>query len=66
MSEPCNLHLIDGTYELFRCYFGAPERRGPDGREVGAVRALIRSLAALVRSEASHVAVAFDRSRRPS
>jgi 5'-3' exonuclease len=55
------VHLVDGTYELFRAYFGAPPARAPDGREVGATRGLLRSLAALVRHErATHVGVAFD------
>lgn len=56
-----NLHLIDGTYELYRSYFGAPKARGPNGMEVGAVRGLIRSLVALLRQEdVTHVAIAFD------
>jgi 5'-3' exonuclease len=55
------VHLVDGTYELFRCFFGAPKVTGPDGREVGATRALLRTLAMLVRAEgATHVGVAFD------
>jgi 5'-3' exonuclease len=55
------LHLVDGTYELFRAHFGAPEARAPDGREVGATRGLGRSLLSLVMNEgATHVAVAFD------
>lgn len=57
------IFLVDGTYELFRAYFGAPSAHASViGREVGAVRALARSLLALVRDdEATHVAVAFDR-----
>lgn len=56
-----NVHLVDGTYELFRAYFGAPPAQTPDGCEVGATRGLGRSLLALVRREgATHVAVAFD------
>jgi 5'-3' exonuclease len=56
-----NLHLVDGTYELFRAYFGAPHASGPDGREVGAVRGLVRSLVALLREDGvTHLAVAFD------
>ncbi len=52
---------MDGTYELFRAYFGAPRASSPDGREVGAVRGLVRSLLALLREDGvSHVAVAFD------
>lgn len=55
------VHLIDGTYELFRAWFGAPEATSPDGREVGATRGLLRSLAALLRNEeVTHVACAFD------
>lgn len=56
-----DVHLVDGTYELFRAFYGAPEARAPDGREVGATRALARSLLSLVeKGGASHVAVAFD------
>jgi 5'-3' exonuclease len=55
------VHLIDGTYELFRAYYGAPGATAPDGREVGAARGLLRSLAALLREPGTtHVAVAFD------
>jgi len=55
------IHLVDGTYELFRAFYGAPKRTGPDGREVGATRALVRSMASLLsEDEVSHVAVAFD------
>jgi 5'-3' exonuclease len=54
------VHLVDGTYELFRAFYGAPEATSPDGREVGATRALGRSLLALVRGGATHIGVAFD------
>ena len=30
-----NLHLVDGTFELFRCFHGAPRASSADGREVG-------------------------------
>lgn len=54
------VHLFDGTYELFRCYFGAPRARHL-GREVGATRGLLRSLWAFLRSGAvTHGAIAFD------
>ncbi|MBW2233137.1 MAG: flap endonuclease, partial [Deltaproteobacteria bacterium] len=36
-----NVHLVDGTYELFRSYYGAPSATGSDGREVGAARGLL-------------------------
>jgi 5'-3' exonuclease len=54
-------HLIDGTFELFRAFFGAPPAQTSDGREVGASRALLRSFAALLRSgDVTHVGVAYD------
>src|SRR5262249_22979172 len=54
-------HLIDGTYELFRNYFGAPKRKSPDGREVGATVGLLRSLLALLNTPGTtHIACAFD------
>ncbi len=55
------VHLLDGTFELFRAYFGAPSMKAPDGREVGAARGLLRSLTAMLRgSDVTHVACAFD------
>lgn len=55
------VHLVDGTYELFRAFYGAPSRRTADGREVGATRGLLRSLVTLLqRGETTHVACAFD------
>jgi 5'-3' exonuclease len=55
------IHLVDGTYELFRNHFGAPPRKAPDGREVGATLGLLRGLYALLSSpEVTHVACAFD------
>ncbi len=56
-----DLHLIDGTYELFRAWFGAPEAQSPAGQEVGATRGFLRSMAAMLRDDAvTHVACAFD------
>ncbi|MDH3252111.1 MAG: flap endonuclease, partial [Ignavibacteria bacterium] len=56
-----NVHLVDGTYELFRSYYGAPPQKTPDGREVGATLGLLRSLVALLaRPDTTHVACAFD------
>mgnify|MGYP001824243529 FL=1 len=55
------VHLVDGTYELFRSYFGAPPRSAPDGREVGAAHAITASTLALLADEGvTHVAAAFD------
>src|SRR5512146_1205858 len=55
------IHLIDGTYELFRSFYGAPGKKAPDGREVGATLGLLRSLLALITgSGVTHLACAFD------
>lgn len=55
------IHLIDGTYELFRNHFGAPPKKAPGGQEIGATLGLLRSLVSLLaRPEVTHVACAFD------
>lgn len=56
-----SVHLVDGTFELFRCFHGAPRARNADGREVGAARALLATLVSLLgRDDVTHAAVAFD------
>jgi len=55
------IHLIDGTYELFRNHFGAPSKKSASGMEVGATLGLMRSLLMLLQSpDVTRVAVAFD------
>jgi 5'-3' exonuclease len=54
------VHLIDGTYELFRHYYAVPKARDANGQEVGAVRGVIASLLALINRGATHVGVATD------
>ena len=55
------VHLVDGTYELFRAYFGAPKALRSDGREVGAARALMSMWVAFAaRRKVTHMAFAFD------
>lgn len=55
------IHLVDGTYELFRSYFAMPKTAGPDGQPTGAVRGLIQTLLVLLREDdVTHVACAFD------
>lgn len=59
------VHLVDGTFELFRCFHGAP-RATHDGAEVGAVRGLLATLVALLREpDVTHVAVAVDQALPP-
>ena len=56
------IHLVDGTYELFRAHYSPrPGRITPDGREIKATHGMTQSLIALLgQSEVTHVAVAFD------
>jgi 5'-3' exonuclease len=54
------LHLIDGTYELFRHYFAVPSSLDDSGQEVGAVRGVLNSVLSLFQRGASHVGVATD------
>ena len=55
------VHLVDGTYELFRAYYAVPPRTAPDGRPVAAVRGLVQTMLALLRAaDVTHVACAFD------
>jgi 5'-3' exonuclease len=54
------VHLVDGTYELFRAWFGAPKAQA-NAREVGACRSMLRSFTTLIgRGTFTHVGVAFD------
>jgi 5'-3' exonuclease len=55
-----DVHLIDGTYELFRHYYALPSARDLDGREVAAVRGVLASVLGMIRDGATHVAVATD------
>jgi len=55
------VHLVDGTYELFRSFYGPPPKKAPDGREVGATIGLLRSLLSLLSApEVTHLGCAFD------
>lgn len=55
------VHLIDGTYELFRQFHAPrPGHRDADGVEVGAARAVVASLLTLLEDGATHVGVATD------
>jgi len=54
------VHLIDGTYELFRHYYALPSARDQDGREVAAARGVLGSVLGMIHGGATHVAVATD------
>ena len=55
-----DVHLVDGTYELFRHYYALPSARDQDGREVAAVRGVIASVLGMISHGVTHVAVATD------
>jgi 5'-3' exonuclease len=55
-----DVHLIDGTYELFRHYYALPSARERDGREVAGVRGVIASILGMIHGGATHVGVATD------
>src|SRR6476661_10820887 len=59
-TRPMDVHLIDGTYELFRYFYALPSARDLEGREVGAVRGVIGSVLGLINRGATHVGVATD------
>lgn len=56
-----SLFLVDGTFEIFRCYHAADHVRNSDGQEVGASRAFFHTITSLLREDSlTHIAIAFD------
>jgi 5'-3' exonuclease len=55
-----NVHLIDGTYELFRHYYALPPAFDENGIDVAAVRGVLASVLGMIKDGATHVAVATD------
>src|SRR5262245_27195354 len=55
-----DVHLVDGTYELFRHFFAVPSGVDINGIEVGAVRGVLASILGLIEAGATHVGVATD------
>lgn len=54
------VHLLDGTYELFRYFYGAPSHVTPAGEEVAAVRGVLGSVLSLLGEGVTHLGVATD------
>ncbi|MGH9046309.1 MAG: hypothetical protein ACRDVW_03235, partial [Acidimicrobiales bacterium] len=54
------VHLVDGTYELFRHFFGQPPRQAEDKMEIGAARGVLLSIIGLLGEGATHLGVATD------
>src|SRR5262249_30098257 len=55
-----DVYLIDGTYELFRHFYAVPPARDREGREVGAVRGVLRSLLGMMTVNTTYIGVATD------
>ncbi len=54
------VHLVDGTYELFRHHFGVPSHLNREGREVAATRGVVGSMLGMREDGATHIGVATD------
>jgi 5'-3' exonuclease len=55
-----NVHLLDGTYELFRHFYAVPSARDASGMEVAAVRGVLASVKAMFDDGVTHLGVATD------
>ena len=55
-----DVHLIDGTYELFRHFFAVPNAADMNGQEIGAVRGVLNSVLSMIERGATHIGVATD------
>ena len=55
------VHLVDGTYELFRHHFAVPSHVTAEGVEVAATRGVLGSVLRMIENGATHVGVATDR-----
>src|SRR5712675_2874837 len=55
-----DVHLIDGTYELFRHFFAVPATADVNGQEIGAVRGVLTSVLSMIERGATHIGVATD------
>jgi 5'-3' exonuclease len=54
------VHLIDGTYELFRHFYALPSAKDSEGREVAAVRGVLGSLLGMMKAGTTYIGVATD------
>ncbi len=60
MPDALQIHLVDGTYELFRHFFAVPRKADPRGRERGAVVGVAASMLRMLDDGATHLGVATD------
>jgi len=55
-----DIHLVDGTYELFRYFFAVPSAKDVKGEEIGAVRGVLGTVLSMIEAGATHIGVATD------
>ncbi len=55
-----NVHLVDGTYELFRFFHVVPAQQDSGGQHVGAVRGVVGSMVGMLERGVTHLGVATD------
>ncbi|MFM7271155.1 MAG: 5'-3' exonuclease H3TH domain-containing protein [Actinomycetes bacterium] len=60
MIDVVDVHLLDGTYELFRHHFALPDRKDAAGVEVAATRGVVMSVVSMLADGVTHLAVATD------
>jgi 5'-3' exonuclease len=60
LRQTVEIHVVDGTYELFRHYYAVPSARDAPGMEVAAVRGVLASVLGMLNGGASHLGVATD------
>jgi 5'-3' exonuclease len=59
-ARQMEVHLVDGTYELFRHHFAVPSHLDPDGMEVAAVRGVVGMTLTMLEQGVTHMGVATD------
>ena len=60
MSTPLVVHLIDGTYELFRHFYGLRRFNKGQDRPLGAANGVLHTVLELIEQGATHIGVATD------
>ncbi|MBZ5579736.1 MAG: flap endonuclease [Acidobacteriia bacterium] len=56
-----DIHLVNGTSELFRSFHALPRAKNYRGEEVGAVRGVMHSIRGLIQDGATHIGIATER-----
>ena len=59
-SPGVRVHLLDGTYELFRHFYAMPRQQDRDGHEVAAIVGVLGSVLGMLEGGATHIGVATD------